>query len=160
MKRIILSAFLVVLLLIPSLAQKPNSLTDNDKAQVVKIILENYNFIKDSADWENKKINSIYLFAENISREKVPSIKGIKFVFVTRKEIEELDKTVPDYYEFGEFQVKGKSIRISFSRLYLHPVNGDGTVTWYECRKVAGKWKVKELHTMEFADNLPLQRIK
>ena len=153
MKRSFLLTFLLSLFVISGLAQKSNLPTDNDKAQLVKLILKNYNFRKDSADWNNDNSNTIYLFAENISQEKVPLIKGIKFVFVTRDEIGELDKTVSDYYEFGEFIVKGKSVLINFSRLYLHPVNGDGTVTQYSCHKVTGKWKVNELSVMEFADS-------
>jgi hypothetical protein len=153
MKQSFLLAFLVVLFIIPGLARKSNSLTVNDKARLVKIILKNYNFRKDSANWKDKNVNTVYLFAENISPAKVPPVKGIRFVFVTQKEIDELDKTVSDYYKFGEFQVEEKLVRATFNRLYLHPVNGDATVTEYDCRKAAGKWKVKEISVIDFADS-------
>ncbi|MCA1637780.1 MAG: hypothetical protein LC768_05500 [Acidobacteria bacterium] len=126
---------------------------ERDKAQIIKTILKNYNFIKDSAVTKDNTAKTIYLFVGNIPSKQIPQIKGIDFVFITQKEIDKLDKTVPDYYQFGEFRVKKKSVRTYFARLYLHPVNGDGTVTRYECRKIAGKWKIRQLSEMEFADN-------
>ena len=116
-------------------------LAENDKAQIVSTILTKQKF-KDP-EYPNAG-DTVYLLAEGISFELLPQITGVKFVPITEKQIDEMKKTGVEYYSFSEFEVKGKTIEVTFSRTYIHyAVYSNGNSTAYECRKVSGRWKVR-----------------
>ena len=119
-----------------------NQLSESDKAQIIATILKKQKF----RDPEYPDADhTVYLLADDISFELLPQIKDIEFVSITEKQIDEMKKTGVEYYSFGEFEVKGKTVEVTFARNYINFARkySNGNATAYECRKVSGRWKVR-----------------
>ena len=145
-KQILIGLALISTALTPLFVQaQTKRLTASDKAQIVKSILKRENF-KDSETWSaDNAENTVYLLPENISSEKIPQIKGISFVLITPKQVEELKTTGVEYYRFGDFEVRKTLVRVFFVREYVNVAgkHSNGSTTEYTCRKISGRWKVK-----------------
>jgi hypothetical protein len=81
--------------------------------------------------------------SENISPADVPSRKGVRFTIIERDQIERLKKAGIEYYQFSPFEIGKNAARISFTRTYASPREGNGSVMEYTCRKVSDRWKLK-----------------
>jgi hypothetical protein len=56
-----------------------------------------------------------------------------------------MKKTGVEYYSFGAFERKGRSVTVTFGVESYNYAAGDGwdSFTEFICRKASGKWKVK-----------------
>ena len=137
-------AFLIVVacLLLSNQVAGQRKLTARDKSQIIRFILQRYDFSHTESCCDDAE-NTIYLLAENISPADVPSRKGLKFTIIERDEIDRLRKTGVEYYQFSTFKIAQTGVRLSFTRTFVSPKEGNGSVMEYTCRKVDGKWKLK-----------------
>lgn len=137
---IVLLAFLAVSSLV--VYAQTTQLSESDKAQIITIILKNQKFR--DPEYPNAD-HTVFLLADNISFELLPQIKDVEFVTITKKQIDEMKKTGVEFYSFSAFEVKEKTIEVTFGRDYVNSSakysNGNATV--YDCRKVSGNWKCK-----------------
>ena len=141
---LIWSTLLLISLSTFSAQAQVKRLTDEDKAQIIGSILRQENF-KDSETWKDNVENTVYLLADNISATYLPQIEGIRFVLIKPEELEEMKKTGVEYYDFSEFEIRKRSVRIIFRRTYINTSarESNGSAVEYTCRKIAGRWKVK-----------------
>lgn len=138
-----LSLVLLASLLCPVFASaQVKRLTDRDKTQIIQSILRRYDFTQ-SETWNDNSENTVYLLSKNISPADIPLIKGVKFVFIERDQIERLKNIGIEYYEFSRFEIAKTKVRVAFSRTYTSHREGNGSVMEYICRKVSGTWKLK-----------------
>jgi hypothetical protein len=139
---IILSLALVVFSSVIVEAQT-KQLAETDKAQIIATILKKQK-LKDPEYSAPDAEETVYLLENNISAEQLPQIKNIKFVLITDNQVNEMKKNGVEYYSFSEFEFTGKTIEVTFSRKYIHYGKyAAGNSTYYECRKVSGRWKVR-----------------
>ena len=127
---------------------KDIELTDKDKAQILKSILLEIDFLNRGLRVGERK-DVVYLSTANISPELVPEIPGVNFTLLSPEEVEGKSKTGLGYYAFGEFKVKGSKVLVSFGYTWR---NDRGRaisyqMTYYEYRKVSGNWKGKDVKT-------------
>lgn len=125
---------------------KDIQLTDKDKAQIIKSILSDVDFLNRGLRVGERK-EEVYLSTENISPAFLPEIRGVKIVLVSPEEVEERSKTGFGYYSFGEFKVSGSKVLVSFGDTWRNDRGGGHSYrsTHYEFRKVAGRWRGKEV---------------
>src|SRR4051812_25893594 len=120
MKRILLLWIFSALFLIPCLAQKSKSLTNLEKAQIIKEILMDTDFLHRGLRLDEKK-NAINLSTKNIPLNLLPhKINGVKLQLFTPKEVEDKSKNGFGYYIFNEFNVDGSKLRVSFSNYWIN----------------------------------------
>ena len=121
-------------------------LTDKDKAQIIKSILVEIDFLNRGLRVGERK-EVVYLSTENISPELVLEIRGVNLVLVNPKEVEERAETGFSYYAFGEFKVKGPKVLVSFGDAWRNDRARAASyrTTHYEYRKVSGRWRGKEV---------------
>lgn len=119
-------------------------LAASDKSQIIAAILKKEDFFEDDDPSEAKKRKQVYLLAENISSKHLPRIKNVKFIFLSRNQIERMKKIGVEYYSFSRFKVIGKIVRVKFARDYvaLDAEYAAGKFTNFKCRKVAKRWNV------------------
>jgi hypothetical protein len=147
MRKVFLLFSLLVITQIPSFAQQRfGSLTNKDKAFIIKsILLEKDLLNRDLTVDEIKDV--VNISSQNISPELLPKIKGISFVLHSRKQIKEKTKTGFLYYAFSSFKIKGSKVLIDFGH-YFENIEGrafySGGLT-YEFKKVNGRWVGKEI---------------
>ncbi len=167
MKQILLLPIFLALFLIPCLAQKSKPLfvdakntkdiqiTNKDKAQIIKSILLEFDFLNRHLVLAGEKREVVYLSTENISPKFLPKISGINFVLVNPQEIKEKANTLFGYYAFEEFKVEDSKVLVSFSNIYKDTrikcsgCAGSANSTHgirYEFRKVSGKWQRKKVN--------------
>lgn len=143
MKRILLLTTVLTLLVVPVFAQKTRTLTNADKAQVIRSILEDRRFDQRSALPDEERLN-VYLSTENIARNLVPpKIGNAAILLKSPQEIEKEKNSLTSYCAFGKFEFKNSTVIVSFYNYWKNSA-GDGFdrgVLEYEYRKVAGKWK-------------------
>jgi hypothetical protein len=146
MKRILLLLLLCVSFLIPCSAQKSKTLTNIEKAQIIKEILIDTvddNFLQRGLRLDEKK-DVVNLSLKNIPRNLIPhKVKGVKFQLSTPEEVEEKSKTGFGYYVFEEFNVDGSKMRVSFNNYWRNTdarAFMSGSIDYYY-RKISGKWK-------------------
>lgn len=144
-------SFLLVLLVAPlakvSVCEgKDIQLTDKDKAQIIKTILLEIDFLRRGLRVGERK-DVVYLSTENISAALVPEIHGINLVLVNPEEVEEKAKNGFAYYAFGEFKVKGSKVLISFGETWRNDRARalSYRTTNYEYRMMSGRWKGKDI---------------
>src|SRR6266568_4409489 len=138
-----LIALLLVCLVCPVVTSaQVNRLTTRDKTQIIQSILRRYDFTQ-SETWRDNTENTVYLLAENISPADLPSRNGVRFNIIERDQIERLKKTGIEYYQLSRIEIGKNAVRISFTRTYTSPQEGNGSVMEYTCRKVSGRWKLK-----------------
>jgi hypothetical protein len=143
MRKIFLLFFLLVIFLIPSSAQQGlSSLTDKDKAFIIKSILLQKDFLnRGLIAGENREFVNLSL--ENIAPELLPKIRGINFVLFNREQIEEKIKTGFMYYAFGHFKITDGKVLIDFGH-YFENIKYEASYSGgliYECQKIRSKWK-------------------
>jgi hypothetical protein len=136
MKKVFLLIFLLLVSLNQCFAQqKTTSLTNKDKAIIVKSILLKEDFLNRGLGVDETK-EIVNLSLENITPEVVPKIPGIKFVLFNQEQIKEKIKTSFRYYAFGRFGIKGSKVLVDFGNYFPSYSNG----STYEFKRVKGKW--------------------
>jgi hypothetical protein len=145
LKKQISFLFAVVATCFPASADTQSKrLGSRDRIQIVQTILKGETYT-DSETWRSDAAeNTVYLLRENLSVNDLPEIKGIRFVLITQRQIDEMKKTGIEYYRFGNFQLRKSNVRISFTREYLN-VQGqhsNGGTTIYTCRRTRRGWRV------------------
>ena len=137
--------FAVVATFFPASADAQSKrLSSRDRIQIVQAILEGETY-SDSETWRSDVAeNAVYLLRQTLSVNDLPQIKGIRFVLISQRQIDEMKATGVEYYRFGNFQVRKSTVRIFFKREYLNVQgrNSNGGSTIYTCRKIRGRWKV------------------
>jgi hypothetical protein len=120
-------------------------LAASDKAQIVAAILRKEDFFEDDEPSEANKKKEVYLLADNISSKYLPRIKNVKFLLLSRNQIERMKKTGVEYYSFSHFKVARKVVRVKFAKDYVHleAEYATGKSTIFKCRKIARRWKVE-----------------
>jgi predicted nuclease of predicted toxin-antitoxin system len=144
----LLTASLLLLASVGDARAKDTQLKDKDKAQIIKSILLEIDFLNRGLRVGEKK-DVVYLSTANISPQLVPEIPGASLALLGPEEVEEKSKTGLGYYEFGEFKVKGSKVMVSFGHTWR---SDRGRVisyqmTHYEYRKVSGMWRGKRVKT-------------
>jgi hypothetical protein len=140
--------FLLILILsgFYSVKAQIDPLTNNDKTQLIRKIVK-IHLPKISSEMPKDTVERpTYVLAENISIDRLPQIKGIKFVLVSRNEIEEMKNKEVQYYGFSKFEMSGKRIYVKFSWTSIKPETIHSQTTTYQCQKFFDKWKVKKVY--------------
>ena len=125
---------------------KDIQLIDKDKAQIVKSILLDIDFLSRGLRIGETK-DVVYLSTENISPELMPEIRGVHFILVNPEEVEEKSKNGFGYYAFTDFKVRGSKVLVSFGDTWRNDRGGAVSyrTTHYEFRKMSGRWRRKEV---------------
>ena len=125
---------------------KDIQLTPKDKAQILKSILLDIDFLSRGLRIGETK-DVVYLSPENISPELMPEIRGVYFILVNPEEVEDKSKSGFGYYAFGEFKVKGSKVLVSFGDTWRNDRAGAVSyqTTHYEFRKTSGRWRSKKV---------------
>ncbi|HEX8143890.1 MAG TPA: hypothetical protein VF553_14925 [Pyrinomonadaceae bacterium] len=116
-------------------------LPDEDKAQIVKSILEQR--------LSNHKVyplgRELILSTENINIELIPNrISSIGVSFLKLDEISKRDKGNIRYLVFGEFKETDSGVEVELSEIWRDGIARGWSRTAYKCRKVDGKWLTEE----------------
>ena len=156
MKRILLLTSILTLLVLPALAQQTGTTADDDKAQLIRAILEDGKIYKKYV-FANKERPVVYLSSQNIARDLVPAKLGETSLLL--KTPEELEKSGLDVYcGFGEFAFKKSTAAVSFyyyTKAFTR-IGYNREVLEYEFQKVAGKWEyVSRRHPGLFVPKTP-----
>ena len=113
MKRICLSLIALILFSTPFFSQtfdcfaddsqnsKKTLLSDKDKAQIIKSVLQEFDFLNRYI-YEDEKKEVVYLSTKNIPPKFVPTVSGINFVLLKPEEIEEKIKNGFGYFVFSK----------------------------------------------------------
>jgi hypothetical protein len=144
MKRILLFTAIAVLFVLPVFAQKTASLTNADKAQIIRAILLESEFAE-RPDLPDEQKLIVYLSTENISQNLVPGKVGaVKILLKSPQQIEKEKKNWLDYRAFGKFARKGSTVIVRFNSYTRVSQTGefDLMVQEFEYRKKAGKWEL------------------
>jgi hypothetical protein len=138
-----------------------NSLSESDRREIKQAILRHYTF-KCSLTWKPQTENTVYLLENNLSPEHLPRRKWIKFVIVTRQDIDELQqKKGIEFYQFDDMDVLRKSVDsfvVGKYRAYLNrrfigrlpkptylKKEGNESFAAYQCEKISGKWRIRKI---------------
>ena len=145
LKKQISILFAVVATFFPASADAQSKrLSSRDRIQIVQAIIKGETYA-DSETWRSDVAeHTVYLLRETLSVNDLPQIKGIRFVLITQRQIDEMKATGVEYYRFGNFQLRKSNVRIFFTREYLN-VQGqhsNGGSTIYTCRKTSRGWEV------------------
>ena len=167
MKQIYLLLFASLIFSSPTFAQtfdcftadsqksKKNQLPDKDKAQIVKSVLTDFDFLNRHLYKDDKK-EIVYLSTKNISSKDIPKILGINFVLLNEQEIEEKIKNGFGYFVFQKLKTDKVKTSVcfeynyqdeSYRHLYPNSSGSPDTITGilYEFRKINDKWKGKAI---------------
>lgn len=145
MKQFLLIPTVFVLLALPCFAQRAQSLSDADYAQIIKAILLDKR-LNERTVLPKKERAVAYLSTENISQKLVPDkIKGVKIELKTPQQIEEEKKNWRNYLAFGKFGTNGSTVIVN-TDYYYRDIDekefGDPASMEYEYRKIGLKWEM------------------
>lgn len=167
MKRIYLSLFTLIVFSSPVFSQtfdcfaddsqnsKKTLLSDKDKAQITRYVLQEFDFLKRHI-YKDEKKEVVYLSTKNISPKFVSKVSGINFVLLKPEEIEEKIKNGFGYFVFQKLESDRIKTSVCFEYKYLDTgyrnktpgssgspftVNGIS----YEFRKINDKWQGKAI---------------
>ena len=124
--------------------------TDRDKAELIKLTLERAIVDKEIPGYESiKDKRNIVLSTENIRKELVPRIKGLKFIVFNADEIQDKADREGDfsYFRFSRLNLQNSEnavvelwIVYAVSKdSYFGPRGGRGFTLFY--KKVSGHWE-------------------
>ncbi len=124
-------------------------LTDEDKAELIKLALEMALVKKEIPDYNQiQKQEHFLLSTENIKPELVPEIKGIKLILLEPEEIQERADKKGDlifYFRFKKLKAEGSKILVYLDNIPMYAKNftqrfllGGGFTI--EFQKKDGKW--------------------
>ena len=157
MKRILLLTTVLALLAFPVFAQKTKTLTNADKAQIIRLILEDGRVYAQYL-FSDKKDSFVTLSTENIDRSLVPPKIGETAILLkSPQEIENEKKSLSFYCVFGKFEIKNSTVNVKF---YYYTKDSSGEdfnreTLEYEYRKVGKNWKfVARKHPGLFLANI------
>ena len=143
MKRILLLTIVLGLLAFPVFSQKTKTLTNADKAQIIRLILEDGRVYKRYL-FRNEEGSAVNLSTENITRSLVPpKIGETSILLKSPQEIENEKTSLSNYCAFGKFEIKNSTVNVSFYYYTKDSSNKDfdQEVLEYEFLKVGKKWK-------------------
>jgi hypothetical protein len=133
----------------PAQEKSSDSLSDSDKAEIVRLTLEralvkreipDYNYIKD--------LEHVLISNKNIKTELLPKFEGIGFVLLKPEEIEERAGGDAGHYvyflEFGKFQVEDVKVIVELNHYPKYNkkpgLMAFGGALVFECQRQDGKW--------------------
>jgi len=124
-----------------SFGRVESQLTDEEKAQIVKSVLEQR--------LSNHKVyplgRELTLSTENININLIPNpISGIELSFLKPDEIKRRDKGNISYLVFGVFKETNSGIEVSLSEIWRDGIAHGWSRTAYKCHKVNDKWLAEE----------------
>ena len=122
-------------------AQNASKFSADDKYQIIMSILARTNFKGNESELE-----VICISKENLSNNVVkmfPTIKGIEFLFLKSIEKIEEPKCRFNFWYFSNFDLKKKSVLVSFIKAYQVDGFSSNSGLRYEYRKKKGKWEGK-----------------
>lgn len=126
-------------------SQESLRVTDEDKFQIIKSILEQTPQIKRRTLLETTEKNLVIKLSEkNIGSKFLPKFSQVEFVLLTADDIKNYEGISLNYWEFEYFKAERYKITVFFSVIGL----GRGFFptkyqTTYECRKGNEKWTCK-----------------
>ncbi len=134
---------------------KKNQLPDKDKSEIIKSVLQEFDFLNRHI-YKDEKKEVVYFSTKNISPKFVPKISGINFVLLKPKEIEEKIKNGFGYFVFQKLESDKIKTSVCFEYNYLdtgyrnrNPGSSSSPFTvngiLYEFRKINDKWQGKAL---------------
>ncbi len=142
MKRILLLTIVFSFLSFPVFSQKTKKLTNADKTQIIRLVLEDGRIYKQYLFREED--SSLNISTENITRSLVPPKIGKTAILLkSPKEIENEKTRLSVYCAFGKFEIKNSTVNVSFYYYTKDPSNKDFNreVLEYKFLKVGKKWK-------------------
>lgn len=133
--------------------EKDDGLTNEDKAELVRLTLERALIAKAIPDYNViEKQESFLLSTENITAEVVPKIKGITLVLLEPAKIKERANSKGDYvyyFRFREFRRENGRVLVLLDNIPMYAdkpkraaFGGGFTI---EYRKQDGKWVGKQV---------------
>jgi hypothetical protein len=130
-------------------ASETNSVSDSDKAEIIRLVLEDALVKKEIPDYnlltEGKE--NIILSTQNIRSNWVPSLPGYKLILMSPAEIQKKADFEGDFLHlsFVVFKVKGSCVAVTLANSWavgkhsgMGYLSGGGFT--YEYRKQSGKW--------------------
>ena len=168
MKRLYLSLCILILISSSIFAQtfdcfadnsqnsEKNQLPDRDKAQLVKTVLIEFDFLNRHI-YKDEQKEIVYISTKNISPKYVPKISEIKFVLLNEREIEEKTKNGFGYFVFQKIKSDKIKTSVCFEYNYRdenyskrNPGSSSSPFTingiLYEFHKINKKWQGKALY--------------
>lgn len=143
MKRILLLTAVLILSALPSFAQKGGAIKNADKAELVRLVLEDAKIYRKYL-FSNETRPVLYFSSENVARNIVPSkIGGTTLLLKKPEEIEKAKNSLDVYCAFGKFELEKTTANVTFYYYMKDSASGEfiREVLIYEFRKDSGKWK-------------------
>lgn len=127
------------------LESEVSDISDSDKAEIVKLTLEDALVKKKIPDYNMliEQRGNIVLSTENIKPDWIPNLSGYKLTLLSPAEIQRKGDFL--YLSFDEFKVKGSCVAVTLTNSWavgkksgMGYLSGGGFT--YEYRKQSGKW--------------------
>lgn len=115
------------------------SLTGKDKTQITRSVLQ-----REFAKRKLLNVPRILLLENsNLTSERLPKIPSIQIELIDRAQImagRQSGEPI-SYFFIGEFEIKGKTVRVPFGKRDMSKRSSSGSGSIYEYRRIAGRWR-------------------
>jgi hypothetical protein len=130
-----------VLIGIPCHAGQPVRLTDADKAQIIRSVLN-----REIGRFKLLTVETILLLnSDGINQDCLPSIPNVEITLINTDEVKAKRAEADEfsYYFFSKLAVQGSKVMVWFGKYDERKRSSSSSGTIYRYRKFSGKWRGK-----------------